>query len=204
VAMNMTGYEQQILKKMQEEQRCPVCALLEDLEFVILCHLQYDVSNNEDVRTAIVTAGGFCEFHFRRFRKLANSRTNALLLMALIRQYCEHDDDFQAHCRVCERITFDEVRLLEALDSLLPRNDFRTVYEQGPGLCLCHMQKAQRATGSVEYRSWLGQCQITQMTNILPLLQQMVDRSYFDTTRDQRITIPYSVEKFVGRKALGL
>ena len=35
-------------------------------------------------------------------------------------------------------------------------------------------------------------------------LQQMVERSYYDTTRDQRSTIPSLVEKFVGRKALGL
>jgi len=66
------------------------------------------------------------------------------------------------------------------------------------------MQEIQRAMDSAPDRSWLQSCQIKQMLNAIHDLQQMVERSYFDTTRDQRSTISCSVEKFVGRKALGL
>jgi len=69
----MTAHEEQIFNKMREVRRCPVCALLEDLEFEILCQFQYDLTRNEGVRTAIAKAGEFCDFHFLQFRKLANS-----------------------------------------------------------------------------------------------------------------------------------
>lgn len=199
----MMGCEEQILKKLQEEQRCPVCALVEDLEFNILRHLQYDVTRNEHIRASIATAGGFCEFHFRRFRRLANSHTNALLLLGLIQEYCVDDGDIRLRCRVCEEIDSYEVRLLEAVKTLLSRNDFRATYEQVPGLCIGHMKEVQNAIHSTTDRSWLQDCQIRQMKKAAPGLQQMVERSYYDTTRDQRNTIPRSIEKFVGRKALG-
>jgi hypothetical protein len=202
--MNMTAYEEQILAKMREERRCPVCGLLEDLEFDILRHLQYDVTKNENVRSTIAQAGGFCGFHFRRFRKLANSQTNALLILALIGEYSHHDLDIHVQCRVCEEITSHESRLLETLCTLLHSVDFRVVYEQMAGLCIGHMKEVQRAIDSAADRSWLQSCQLTQMKKAIPGLQQMVERSYFDTNREQRITIPGSIEKFVGRKALGL
>jgi len=195
--------EDQILKKMEEERRCPVCGLLEDQEFDILSHLQYDVTCKEDVRTAIAKAGGFCDFHFRRFRKLANSQTNAVLLLALIREYCERDGGITIRCRVCNELAVSEARLLEAVDTLLRRSDFRVIYEQMPGLCVNHMKEVQRTLTSAVGRSWLQSCQITQMKRAIPDLQNMVERSYFDTTHDQRIVIPGSIEKFVGRKSLG-
>ena len=200
----MMGYDEQILGKMREESRCPVCALLEDLEFEILSQLQYNVTEDEAVRNAIAKAGGFCDFHFRRFRKLANDRTNALLLLALIREYCERSEGIAIRCQVCEDIASYEAWLLKALNSMLHGNDFREQYEQVTGLCICHMQEVQHATDSAAERVWLQSCQIRQMRDSIPSLQQMVERSYFETTLNQRRTIPGSVEKFVGRKSVGL
>jgi len=70
--MSTTGYKEEILRKLAEELRCPVCGLLQDFEFELLRHLQYDVTYDESVRRAVATEGGLCDFHYHPHIKQRN------------------------------------------------------------------------------------------------------------------------------------
>jgi len=200
----MTGFEDVFKAKMNEEARCPICALVEDREFTVLSHLQYEVTHDRDVRSAIVNEGGFCVYHFRQFRKLANSETNARLLTDLVSEYLRRGERIPIHCRVCIALDAYEQSLCEATAHFLESEAGRSVFDEGAGLCLNHQGNVSSAFGDPTLRRWLNESQNHRMQQDLPALEAMMNHSYFDSTRSQRSAIPRCVERFVGRKALGL
>jgi hypothetical protein len=202
--MNMTEYEQEIRKRLTEDARCPLCAALQDREFDILAHLQYVVTLDPAIRHAVAAEGGFCDFHFRQFRKLANAQTNALLLITLVHEYCRRGSALPLRCRLCAELASYENNLLEEMARLLGDNSVRDLYEQSSGLCVSHMHSFGQRSQNPDIKSLVNNIQILQMQRDLPALTAMSERSFFETNQSQRSSIARVVEKLVGRKALGL
>jgi len=202
--MNTTGYKEDIRKRMTEDGGCPLCELVRDREFETLAHLQYVVTGDEGIRGAIASEGGFCDFHFRQFRKIANSETNALLLIALVDEYCRRHGTLTVKCRVCAELESCESELLEEMCNLLIEESFRGPYIQSSGLCIQHLHSVQDCPITPDMKLWLNETQIQQLRRNIPALTAMSTRSYFDTTYSQRRAISRVAEKFAGRKALGL
>jgi hypothetical protein len=202
--MCMMEYEELILKKIDESLRCPVCCLVDGEEFNMLSHLQYDIAKDPQTREAVAHEGGFCEFHFRQFRKIANARTNALLLIALIGQFCDGDDHLPLHCRFCAHLNAYEGRLVQAAASLLKDASFRNKYEEHTGLCLEHLSAVRPLVPDEEIQQWLDRVSRTQMQRETESLEQMATKSYYDTSRLARGSVSRTVEKFVGRRSTSL
>jgi len=202
--MNTTEYEEEVLRRLREEQRCPLCAMVREREFDILSHLQYQVTHDEALRNTIAEEGGFCDFHFRQFRKLANAETNSLLLITMVQAYSSQGNSVQATCRLCSELALYESSILEATVGLMAEESARAAYADSSGLCLIHMHAVEQRLDDPHVRLWLRAMQSQQMKRNLPSLVAMSTRSFFDTTQSQRSSILCIVEKFVGRKALGL
>jgi len=202
--MNTTEYESEIRKQMVEERRCPVCVIVQNKEFDILSQLQYDVTQDASLRKAIARERGFCDFHFRQFKRIANSETNALLLLALVVEHCSRDLPGHRNCRICEELVPYEERILTELVALFASDSFREFYWRCSGLCLLHMRNVQDQMALPDVNSWLNEVQRQQLQRDVPALLEMSTRSFFATTHSQRGSIACMVEKFVGRKSIGL
>jgi len=197
-------YEDLLQRTLQSEARCPLCFIMEDREFGIISQLQYTVTQDDDVRRNIAHEGGFCAFHFRQFRKIANTETNALLLITMVNEYVRQRSAANATCRICTDVARLERALLEDLARLLHHVTFRQSFAESGGVCLGHMSYLQERCKSDELAVWLGETQIRQMERLMPDLIAMSTHSFFGATHSQRSCIVRLVEKYVGRKALGL
>ena len=200
----MSELKERIKNKLQKVLRCPVCSLLDDLEYDILCKLQYDVTNDEAIRNSIASEGGFCDFHFRQFRKVANSKTNALLLSAVIDHYMKANMEYSLHCRLCNASAEYEHNLLSSFLTLIEDSVFQEEYAKHSGLCIGHLMSLFTMDISESAKKWLMDVLRISLQNDLPLLQDMAGVSYYNTKRIARSSIIRCTEKFAGRRALGL
>jgi hypothetical protein len=207
----MTAFKKLLLSKMKRESRCPICVLVQEEEFSLLSRLQYDVSQNERVRTLIARNGGFCDFHFRQFRKIANNRTNALLLLSFIETYRKGAQRSRrigfpkhVHCRLCKTLEGYEKKLEVIIARVLNVESDRKLYSKSSGLCFLHEQAVERLLHSSAVRQWLKETKLQQMLRKIPMLEHLATKSYYDTSAVERGTIACAVETFVGRKAIGL
>ncbi len=189
---------------MDESGRCPVCHLIDNAEFDMLSHVQYDVTHNTNVREAIVNEGGFCEFHFRQFRKIANARSNGLLMIAMVERYSRPENALKLRCRFCAYLDRLEQHLLDAMLLLLKDITFRENYRRHTGLCLGHLDVVIRQIDQFEMKEWLTSTQWEQMKKEIPYLEQMATQSYYDTSNVARGSLVRTVEKFVGRRTLSM
>jgi hypothetical protein len=202
--MSTTTFDQTIIDTIKTEPRCPICALVRENEFNMLCQLQYDVTRDRQTRVELSAEGGFCEFHFRQFRKLANSKTNALLLLELIRRYCENNGATPVTCRVCTAVESFEETLVNTLADMLDTEAFRNVYAASGGVCIKHMHDVQARDISESARFWIAERQIEQMKRAVAGLEELATVPYYDTAFSVRGHVIQIVEKFAGRRTLGL
>jgi len=202
--MNTTAYEQRILRAIQEEWRCPICALLEEEEFDFLADLQYSLSNDEHVRNAFAHEGGFCDNHFRQFRRMASIATNALVLLALVDAHCGTNVPVKLKCRICERLASSEHTLERVLLNLFATHAFRELYGRACGLCLPHRSAVDLHQIYPGLAPWLDEVHRRQIQRFRPVLRELSSRSFFETTNAERNSIVQLVEKFVGRRAVGV
>jgi hypothetical protein len=207
----MTEFKKLLLSKTRTESRCPICVLVQEEEFSLLSRLQYDVSRNKRVRTSIARNRGFCDFHFRQFRKIANNRTNAILLLSLI-ETCQKGGQLSrrngtpkhVHCRLCNTLEAYEKRLEKNMALILSVESHRESYFESGGLCFLHEESVERMLRSSSVKRWLKETQLQQLLRRIPMLEHVAAKSYYDTSAEERAAIPSIVEKFVGRKAIGL
>jgi hypothetical protein len=195
-------YKRMLLEKIKEEARCPICGVIEDLEYDQLAHLQHDITEDPSTRAQVADAGGFCDFHFRQFRKLANNWTCALLLDDMITRYLDGRFQSRAQCPVCKRTQPHETELEKAFISLLTKNEFHSEYASSNGLCLPHLEAVVEKVGSQHVQELLQTTQRRQLSRVADSLKNVVAKAYLDTTREERGAIPRAVEKFVGERGI--
>jgi len=196
----MTEHEQRILDKMEHSLYCPLCSLLDDTEFDLMARLQYDVTTQREVREAVAEEGGFCDYHFRQFRRIANAKTNAFLLMAMVNRYSQLETQFVVRCRFCGRLNEYERQLTEAICHLLGESSFQARYSDHRGMCKYHLRSVEALVSDEAIRAWLAGMHREQMQRELPFLEELATNSYYDTSRLARGSIPRTIEKFVGRR----
>ena len=196
----MTEYEQKISRKMEQSLYCPVCSLVDDEEFEMLSMLQYDVTRQPDTREAVVNEGGFCEYHFRQFHKIATSKTNALLLRAMVEHFARPETQFVVNCRFCNHLDEYEGQLVKAIIHMLAENSFQVFYAEHRGMCKRHLRSAEAMVSDEATRGWLEEVHRSQMLREIPFLEQLATKSYYDTSRLERGSVSRSIEKFVGRR----
>ncbi|HTR82457.1 MAG TPA: hypothetical protein VMM58_12575 [Bacteroidota bacterium] len=200
----MTASRRLLLAKMKDEKRCPLCALVQEEEFSLLSKLQYNVSQSERVRRGIPYGGGFCDFHFRQFRKIANNRTNAVLLLSFIGYVEQHKSPPSIRCRLCATLSSYEKQMVLAMVDILKDQGQRDLYSKSAGLCFPHAETVLRLLKPLPLKRWLKGMQKQQLLREIPALESLASKSYYNTSGEERGAIPRVSEKFVGRKAIGL
>jgi hypothetical protein len=136
--------------------RCPICALLAQDEFDLLCRwvgLSDEKYRASKERNRLLKANGFCNYHFWAFERISGPYGSAEVGMELIEEIIdilqgeeggnrflgllEHYRNLD--CPLCADMGEIETAYIKELISLLAFHDNRDKYAAGWGLCLPHL-----------------------------------------------------------------
>jgi hypothetical protein len=174
----------ELLMTALRQRFCPICLILQTKSNDLMCELQFTAVHNPEVNARVLSAGGYCHFHFWYLEKLASPATNAQLLESLLtRIESEFLSDAngaiataaeeQLRCPVCCFSRDWEEKLLTSLAGRLQENRFRAAYETSHGLCLPHLGKVLKRLSHREQRVFLvasSRCQLATLCEELRLL----------------------------------
>ncbi len=184
---------------------CPVCNAIIDYEFDLLSKLQYEIHNNESVRKEVAEEGGFCDFHFRQFKKVAGGFTNIALLKSLIESSSYADNNFRINCRLCKQVDSFENSLITAQYELLKDESFKKKFCDTIGLCFEHFDQVILICNDENLKIWLKEIHINQIKRMREDFDFMLTfKSFYEIDREKRALINTMIEKFAGRKTHAL
>jgi hypothetical protein len=156
----------ELLTTALRQRSCPICLILQIKSNDLMCELQFEGVHNPEVNARLLSAGGYCQFHFWYMEKLASPATNAQLLESLLARI---ESEFlgdangavaarldeQLRCPVCCFCKDWEERLLISFAARTEERDFRAAYETSHGLCLPHLAKVLGRLPNREQRIFL-------------------------------------------------
>jgi hypothetical protein len=184
---------------------CPVCNAIIDYEFDLLSKLQYEIHNNESVRKEVAAEGGFCDFHFRQFKKVAGGFTNIVLMKSLIENGSYTNNNFKINCRLCKQIDSFENSLITAQYELLKDESFKKKFSGTTGLCFEHFNQVISICNNEDLKNWLKEIHIRQIKRMKEDFDFMLTfKSFYEIDRGKRALINTMIEKFAGRKTHAL
>ncbi len=184
---------------------CPVCSAIIDYEFDLLSKLQYEIHNNESIRKEVAEEGGFCDFHFRQFKKIASGLTNIALLKSLIESSSYKKDNFKIECRLCKQIDSYENSLISAQIELLKEESFKKKFYNTTGLCFEHFRQVISMCDNENIKNWLKEIHVVQIEKMQSDFEYMLQfKSFYEIDREKRKLINIMIEKFAGRKTHAL
>lgn len=204
IIMEGNVLKEKLFWKMENESGCPVCSLLMSYEFDLLASMQYDITNNDSLRKQIAMEGGFCDFHFRQFKKIANYKTNILLLKAIVDAGMHKNVNVNIDCRLCNAVNQFENELVHHSSELFSDIDFQDRFKKSNGLCIIHLKEILVNINEEGQKNMILKIHHEQIDRFKPLLEMMSSaRSYFDIDINNRELVNVLIQKFAGRKTAG-
>lgn len=176
------------LTKALAQHYCPICLILEDKTRDFLCRLQFDAVRKEEVKESVISAGGYCHFHFWYLHKLASPVTNAELLDALLERIRVEMPDghdvlkstpsnliTEVRCPVCFISgEWEEELLIVFTSKIEEEEEFRIAYQDSRGLCLPHLAKVLQQLVDSEVRAFLVTATCRQLDVLVEELKLQV------------------------------
>ena len=202
---NKKSTKEELSERISTENGCPLCSMMMDYEFNQIAHIQYEVSNNKIIREMIASEGGFCDFHFRQFRKIANGKTNISLLKSIIEAGAYKEENFQIECRLCKSVNEYEYNLLRVFAEFLSEKEKRTQHEKTNGICFSHLKRLNDFIEDENTKCWLHKVHIEQIERMQTDFDFMnALKSFYEIDREKRKLINILIEKLAGKKIGGL
>ncbi len=195
------------------QRHCPLCHILADKTYHLLCQLQYDAVYDAEVKACVTATGGYCNFHFWYLEKLTSPITNAQLLESLLErirsevlsgqnvpQQVSTRLATEARCPACCACRKWEDDLLTLFAAKIPERGFQVAYQRCRGLCLPHLVQILERLPDMEARGVLVTAAGHQLDILMQELRLQVikwqtkDRS----PGEERDSTYRAIEKFVG------
>lgn len=202
---NLNKQIQKYFSGSDSNNGCPICAMMMDYEFDFISKIQYAVSNYKKTREEIASEGGFCDFHFRQFKKIANGKTNILLLKSIIEMGSYKNKNFSVKCRICKNVDEYEKEIVSSFSSYLNEPGFRTKFENSTGICFNHLGMIKTLIEDKTILEWLSDTHINQIERLYQDFDDMSKiKSFYEIDRSKRKLINVLIEKLAGRKTRSL
>jgi hypothetical protein len=192
---------------------CPICSILQDRTYNLLCELQLEAVRNEEINALVLSAGGYCHFHFWYLEHLASAATNAQLLEGLLTEIEEGRLEGmlagtavvladRSQCPVCRDGSTWEQNLLASFIRKISDQDFRAVYNDSRGLCLPHLVKISTQITDRNQRTFLLDGSRRQLRTLLQELKLLlIKRQNSDHSPGaERDSVYRAIGKLVGGK----
>lgn len=189
----------------QEINGCPVCSLLMDFEFNLISKIQYSITKDKTVRGEIAAEGGFCDFHFRQFKKIANGKTNVQLLKSIIESGVFKKKDFVINCGICKEVNGYEKGIIETFSGFIRNNHAKLKFEKSHGICFDHLKMLAGLISDSESLEWLYKTHTNQIESLQVDFESMSNiKSFYEIDKNKRRLINILIEKLAGRKTRSL
>jgi hypothetical protein len=206
-----SSVKKEIINRIVKENGCPLCSMVMDFEFDFLAKLQHKVANEENIRREISSEGGFCDFHFRQFKKIASGKTNILLLNTIIEEkiyskdFSDKKDNYRIECRICNSVNEYEKECVKNFTDILQQEENRNKYKATNGICSVHLKQADKIIADENIKLWLNNTYKTQIERMQGDFEEMSShKSFYEIDREKRKLINVLIEKLAGRKTRGL
>lgn len=137
----------QSLNKAFAYRGCPICNVLDEEESDFMAVLQYQTLKEETVRREVVSANGYCNFHFHQMARMASPMGMAILSKDLIDAEIKEaergsfEPALRIDCPICKYIEAREESHVKEFSALLAEGSFRKEYEATDGLCRIHLKR---------------------------------------------------------------
>ena len=175
----------ELLTNALGQRICPICLILQNKTNELLCKLQFEEVHNQGVNTLVLSAGGYCHFHFWYLEKLGSPVTNAQFLEDLLKkvekEFMEDTSGDTAdwfgdetRCPVCSSCKEWEQKLLISFTGKIAEKDFCARYESSRGLCLPHLSKVLKKLSDKEQRIFLAKSSRCQLDLLIQELRLVV------------------------------
>src|SRR3989304_7102536 len=187
---NEKNINDELIEKISNNKGCPLCSSIMDFEFDQFCQLPYEITHNEEIRKQITMEGGFCDFHFRQFKKIASGKTNILLLKAIVQSDVYKQEEFSIKCRICESINEYEEKLLRTFMEYLFDNKSRMKFRMSNGICFVHLSFLNKFNDVNEILEWLHKVHVEQIKKMQTDFDNMGPyKSFYTINPEKRILL---------------
>jgi hypothetical protein len=216
-----------LISLLETNRACPVCIILRDREFHVLCQFQYDVIHRSETRDTFRHKGTLCNRHAWYMKALATPTTSGGLFRALIAETMGRLDEGSAvvrdivfdrrqpeviarllegerHCIACDDHAAMETYLIHELTMLLGDPSFRTTYRSSWGVCRPHLAGVLARVETPTLRAFVLQAYRAQLKYQALELEDL-DRQTAAKVRDLGM-LSYAhmraIERWVGMEGL--
>jgi len=192
-----------------EYRGCPICHVLDREESDFMATLQYQTFKEEKVRQDVVSANGYCNFHFHQMARMASPMGMAVLTRDLINAEIKEIErgffgpTLRIDCPICRYADEREESHVKEFRDLLSEESFRKEYEVTDGLCRIHLKRVL----SPLQGDMLHQFMLASHMMHLKLLKVQLEIfiSKMKSTRDfkeEKDSWLVAIEKMVGKRGL--
>jgi hypothetical protein len=214
---------------METNRACPVCFILRDREFYVLCQFQYDVIHQSEIRDAFRYEGTLCNHHAWFMKALATPVTSGGLFHALITETMGRLDESSAivrnivydrqqpeviakllegerRCVACEDHAAMETHLIQEMSRLLGDPSFRTTYRTSWGICRPHVASVLARVEDPHLKAFVLQAYLAQLRRQAHELEEL-ERQTAAKVRDLGELAQAharAVERWAGMRGLAL
>ena len=203
--------------------RCPICALLRQDEFDLLCHwvgVSDEKYKTSKERNRLLESKGFCNYHFWEFERINTHYGSAEICIDFIEKLINALQEERGQnrflglleyrrglkCPLCADLATNESAYIKDLLSLLNFQKNRTKYAEGRGVCIPHLIQAAACVKDESLFSFLMEVQKKQLERIridaAGLLSKKDAPLRWEQTDDEKNSYFRSIEKLVGRRGL--
>jgi len=189
---------------------CLICHVLDRDETDFMAQLQYQTIKEEKVRKDVVSANGYCNFHFHQMARMASPIGNAILIKDLIKEEIREIEEKtsgmkdEVDCSVCNYVIDCEDFYLEEFKALLQEGSFQQEYDSTDGLCRIHLKRVLDSLKESELRQYLLKTQLMHLKLLGVELETFISkvRSTSRDFKEEKNSWLVAIEKMVGKKGL--
>jgi len=198
------------LREALEYRGCPICHVLDKDEFDFMATLQYQTIHEEKVRQDVVSANGYCNFHFHQMARLASPAGNALLTKDLIDAEIKEiekgsfEPTLRIDCPVCKYADEREEFYVREFRALLFEKSFQKEYEATDGLCRIHLKGVLNLLQGGELHQFMLASDMMHLRLLKVELETFISkvRSTSRDFKEEKNSWLVAIEKMAGKKGL--
>jgi hypothetical protein len=189
---------------------CPICHVLDKDETDFMAQLQYQTTKQEKARRDVVSANGYCNFHFHQMARLASPIGNAVLTKDLIDAEIKEiekgsfEPTLRIDCPICKYADEREESYVKEFRTLLSEKSFKKEYEATDGLCRIHLKRVLNLMKEGELCQFLLTTQVLHLRILRSELETFISKVR-STSRDmgnEKNSWWIAIEKWIGKKGL--
>ena len=189
---------------------CPICHVLDKDESDFMAQLQYQTFKEEKMRQDVVSANGYCNFHFHQMARYASPMGNAVLTKDLIDaeimeiERGSFGPTLRIDCPVCKYVDEKEESYIKEFKDLLSEESFQKEYEATDGLCRIHLKWVLNLLQEGELNQFILTSHMMHLKLLRVELETFISkvRSTSRDFKEEKNSWWVAIEKMAGKRGL--